>query len=79
MSAAHRRKIIANFHARYMAAPAESRDNQLVLNLRHMGGVIPQDTQVTKVSLDGTSIQLDFSDNTGMQIDAYGNIIRGAL
>jgi len=76
MSAQHRRKILANFHAAYMATfDAKA----LETNLRQLGALIPETTQVTKTELEGTSIFIKLSDGQGIMLDAYGNTMKGSV
>lgn len=76
-TAAQRRQILANAHAKWMAQ--DSVIPSLILEKTLMEvGTISEDDFVVEVGTDGaTTIQILLDTGERLELDAYGNVLRG--
>lgn len=83
-TAANRRKALANAHAAWMAT-SKNPNVDAVHNLKQallQQGFVDATDILEDVSMDGTSIvmRIDFDEGFEViELDAYGNILQGAL
>ena len=72
-----RRALLANAHASYLSASPHLSFHELELTLHATGTIAETDNLVT-VSLDSTTILVELQTGELLELDAYGNVIRGA-
>lgn len=76
-TAAQRRQLLANAHARWMAQDDVIPSLILEKTLMEIG-VLSEDDFAVEVGTDGTTtIQILLDSGERLELDAYGNVIRG--
>lgn len=80
LTAAQRRAILANAHAKYYYCPIPAGRDAVFEELLRAADVIPSALKVTEITQEGmTTLLIKLSDGSAILLDAYGNMQRGML
>ena len=71
-TAANRRRILANAHARYFSAAGQGMEEDLKL-----GGSMVKEDSVTTIVREGTTLIITTAHGLHFTLDAYGNTAHG--
>lgn len=74
LTAANKRRILANAHARYFSAAGQWMEEDLKL-----GQAIAQNDSVVAITRDSTTLIITTALGETFELDAYGNTIRGSV
>ena len=77
-TAAQRRAILANAHAKFFNRSNIEAGNSLMAKLKEFGIIDAEDNYLF-IQKDGTTIVLILEMGERLELDAYGNTLRGAL
>ena len=78
-TAASRRAILANAHAKWIATSKNSAIDA-VHNLKQalvQGNLVQVAEMIVNVRMDGTTVRIEFDNDYIIELDAYGNTHRG--
>jgi hypothetical protein len=79
-SAAERRAILANAHAKYFASRRTGNDSLDVAHALTRANVISSTDRIVDIVFDGTTLVVTIDPELDvLEIDAYGNVLRGAV